>query len=240
MFYYYYYYLFIYLFIVIVVVVVVVVVIPLPFFLRASIMVSDAYLHVPGYHPLVNNPMFFDQRVDDPSVLPSLHQHLWGRLASLGRLTLQLEKKVHVSDKHGRKTSEDDDGGGSEVGVASEPSEESHGHSPVTISGEGSCLVLEWSKPTFAAVSKVLEHCRTVYLQPSSQSTPSPASSSSNAASSSPSLNLSSLFSKLSSASLQIYLQVADVNLFLYGMTPGERAAVVCLSLAVCKVVVFN
>ena len=175
---------------------------------------SDSYLHVPGYHPTVDNPSFFDQRIDDPSVLPSLHQHLWGRVASLGRLTLQMEKKVHVSDKHGREAEDEAEGGEGATGSTCD-------ESPLLLSGEGNCVMLEWSQPTVVMVNKVLEHYRTEYRNLFSQSSLSSSSSSSSSALSSP-LSSSSFLSRLRPASVQLAFQVTDFNMFLYSITPGK------------------
>jgi len=172
---------------------------------RASVVVSNSYLQVPGCHPMVDNPTFFNQRTDNPSVLPSLRQHLWGRVASLGRLALQLEKKGGVSSREGRG----DDGG--------EGRGDSGRGGTLSLNGEGSGLMLEWSQPTVAMATKLLEHCRMEYWRPSStsSSSESPPPSSSNTLS-------SFLLSRLPLPSLQLVFQVIDVNMFVYGMTPGK------------------
>lgn len=191
---------------------------PIPFLLRASLRMTDSYVHAPGYHPTVDNPAFFHQRVDDPSVLPSLCQHLWGRLASLGRLTLQVEKKVHVLGVLG-------DGG-----VSANPEDGRGGLKfdfdkyPVVLSGEGSCVMFEWSQPTVVMVTKVLEHCRVEYadLFPISSSSSSSSTSSSS----------SSCSEGWSLPSLQLCFRVTDVNMFIYALTPGKVSSCIHMHLA--------
>ena len=170
-------------------------------------MVSDSYLQVPGCHPMLDNPAFFYQRSDDPSVLPSLRKHLWGRVMSLGRLALQLEKKGTIlSHEQGGKS---DDGG--------EGCGDSGRGGVLLLNGEGSGFMLEWSQPTVAMVTKILDHCRMEYWSHTNNS-----SSGASSSSSSKSTLTSSFLSRLS-PSLQLVFQVIDVNVFVYGMTPGKR-----------------
>ena len=161
----------------------------------------------------MDNPSFFHQRVDDPSVLPSLHQHLWGRLASLGRLTLQVEKMVRVSGVLGDGgcpvTSKED-----QIGMKFDFDTE-----PLVLSGEGSCVMLEWAQPTVVMVTNVLEHCRVEYANLFSIS---PSSSSSSSTTSSLSSGSQRFLKGWSLPSLQLCFHVTDVNLFLYALTPGK------------------
>jgi hypothetical protein len=124
---------------------------------RASLRVSDAYLHVPGFHPSIDNPIFFQQRVDDPSIVPSIHKHLWGRVASLGHLTLQVEKKLHIRQSDSSVSLVD--------GKTSRSWEVQMGDQPLMLSGEARSLMLEWSQPTVMMVAKVLDHCQREYAE---------------------------------------------------------------------------
>lgn len=187
---------------------------------------SDTYLHVPGFHPSIDDPIFFQQRVDDPSVLPSLHKHLWGRVASLGYFTLQVEKKLYLKrrikapDTLSSLSSEPDSQGIEELGV-------DFGGEPLLLNGEGRSLMLEWSKPTVVALAKVMEHCQKEHAELFCKL---PVSSSASSLSTS-----SSFFSTSSSEGegsqnereglplpvMCLQFQLIDVNMFLYGLTPG-------------------
>ncbi len=155
--------------------------------------ISDSYLHVPGYHPSFDSPTFFQQRVDDPSTLPSFHKHLWGRVLSLGNCTLQAEKKLHLRVVEGGRRRVD------------------FGTDPLVLNGEGSNVMLEWSQPAVVMVAKVLEHCQKEYssLFPSSSS-------------SSPEKEGRGAGEKLPFPPVVMRLQLIGINAFLYGLTPGK------------------
>ena len=210
--------------------------------------VSDTYLHVPGFHPSINNPVFFEQRVDDPSVLPSLHKHLWGRLASLGCLTLQLEKKLHLRHRTSHssllrsKSSEEGVGGEEEWGDGEEQWSEGQegvrgevegawgveevgvdfGDEPAVLSGEARSVMLEWSRPSVVTLAKTLDHCQREYAELVTS-----------LSSSASSLSLSFVRGEergrsLGDQSLPVHLQfqLRDINVFMYGMSPGRYVCV--------------
>ena len=192
---------------------------PFPFHCRASLRVTDSYIHVPGFHPTVDNPSFFHQRVDDPSVLPSLHQHLWGRLASLGRFTLQVEKKVRVSDALRGEGSSATPGEGLDQGGLMFNSD----MDPLVLSGEGSCVMVEWSQPTIIMMTRVLEHCRMEYADIFDTSSSLSSSSTSNSFLSMPSSSFSKGYWKRHHfPSFQLSFHLTDANCFLYALKPGK------------------
>ena len=113
---------------------------------RTSVRLEDSYLHVPGFHPNINNPAYYQQHVDNPAVLPSLRKHLWGRAVSLGSLMLKAEKDIGMKSE------------GSTVAK-----EVIFLNDPLRISGEGHSLMLEWSKPTAVTLLRSLEHVKQKY-----------------------------------------------------------------------------
>ncbi len=156
---------------------------------RSSLRLANAYLHVPGYHPTVDNPTFFRQRPDNPQALPSLHSHLWGRVISIGALVLKSEREVQVSDKEWVWLGEEG----------------------VSVKGEGSSVMLEWSQPTVVAMVRVLEHLKTNYgvFKREGRSEGGGRDKKS-----------TERMSKLPQIDLE--LQLTDINLFLYALTPGK------------------
>ena len=169
---------------------------------RASLRVTDTYLHVPGYHPSVDNPAFFQQRVDDPSILPSLHKHLWGRVASLGCLTLQIEKKVHVKTKDTPSSSNLESGGGKSLDF---------GREPLVLSGEGNGLMLEWSQPSIIMLAKVLEYYQREHADLFPSLSPLTPEGEKDVQSR----------REFTFPTLLIHFQLSNINLFMYGLTPG-------------------
>ena len=112
---------------------------------------------------------------------------------------------------------------------------------PVRICGEGCSLMMEWSKPTVVTFTRVLKHLRKEYKlcdtvsrsatsnsgirttgtdpkqekqKSQTQSTEAPESHSQTES------TVSGLFSQL--LPLDIKLQVTDLNVFIYGLTPGK------------------
>ncbi|KAL5477873.1 hypothetical protein EMCRGX_G024726 [Ephydatia muelleri] len=110
--------------------------------IKASLSIKDLYLHVPG---LSDNTTQFSQRVDNPSLLPSHRQQVWGRAASLGSFHAKGVKEVLLLPTLK---------GSREVKFSNEP---------LRLSAGGDGLMLEWSKPLIVTVTKTLNHLRSQY-----------------------------------------------------------------------------
>ncbi len=156
---------------------------------RSSLRLANAYLHVPGYHPTVDNPTFFRQRPDNPQALPSLHSHLWGRVISIGVLVLKSEREVQVSDKDWAWL----------------------GDEGVSVRGEGSSVMLEWSQPTVVAMVRVFEHLKTNYGMFKHEGRNEGGGRDKKSTE-----RMSNL------PQIDLELQLTDINLFLYALTPGK------------------
>ena len=147
---------------------------------RASLRLEDSYLHVPGHTPShTPSSKVFRQRPDDPSVLPSLRRHQWGHLLALGNLTLKAEKTLSTNTQSGpvdTQRPEDTPQGETLPSSLRESVREEvtmlwwkevlgvlvGGH-PLSVVGEGSNLMLEWSTPTEVALLETLQHLRQSY-----------------------------------------------------------------------------
>lgn len=184
---------------------------------RASVRLEDSYLHVPGFHPTINNSAYYQQHVDNPAVLPSLRKHLWGRAVSLGSLMLKAEKDIGVKSEGSAGTRE-------AIFL----------NEPLRVSGEGHSLMLEWSKPTAVTLLRSLEHVKQKYnlfsgpsrtpgrdkakLNVSSEQTDASGDSIGGGADSHDS---GSVWERLSLQGMDTRFQLMDVNAFVYGLTPG-------------------
>ena len=177
--------------------------------LRASLRIEDTYIHVPGYHPTIDNPTFFRQRTDDPTVLPSLHKHLWGRVASLGSLILKAEKEIVVPSRT------------TDSSLSSLLSSGGHGvvkftNDPLKIVGDSSSLILEWSQPTVVAVARALHHLKCEYKVLTSISSFVEAESGHKRGTRKEAI----LWKELPPIDLKFRL--TDMNIFLYNLVPGN------------------
>lgn len=176
------------------------------FLFRASVRVEDAYVHVPGYHPTLDNPTFYQQRTDNPRVLPSLHKHLWGRVASLGSLILKAEKEIIVTSRRTDSSSSP---------ISRDQSTVKFTNDPLKVVGDGSCLMVEWSQPTVVAIARVIHHLKCEYKL----FTTSPSSSAAGIGSKEGEEGTSLSWKDLPPVDLKF--QLSDLNAFLYGLTPG-------------------
>ena len=147
---------------------------------RASLRLEDSYLHVPGHTPShTPSSKVFRQRPDDPSVLPSLRRHQWGHLFALGNLTLKAEKTLSTNTQSGPVGTQrpEDTPQGETLPSSLRESERGEvtmlwwkevlgvlvGGHPLSVVGEGSNLMLEWSTPTEVALLETLQHLRQSY-----------------------------------------------------------------------------
>ena len=150
---------------------------------RASVRLEDSYLHVPGCDPSSDPSPVFRQRPDDPTVLPSLRRHQWGRLLALGNLTLKIEKSLAVEAIPTKKQTANkkrDDSGIIEGSDAKETKKSSPlllrpgwtwedfidvlvTGKQASVTGEGSSLMVEWSTPTAVALLRTLQHLKQHY-----------------------------------------------------------------------------
>lgn len=178
---------------------------------------EDAYVHVPGYHPTLDNPTFYRQRTDNPRILPSLHKHLWGRAASLGSLILKAEKEIIITRGTDPSPS------------TSTPGPEGHSvvkftNDPLKVVGDGSCLMLEWSQPTTVALVRAIHHIECEYKLLSSSSEAADSSGGEKRdASEKRTTWQSSLLKELPPIDLKFRL--TDINAFLYSLVPGTAVA---------------
>ena len=179
----------------------------------ASVRVEDAYVHVPGYHPTLDNPTFYRQRTDNPRVLPSLHKHLWGRAASLGSLILKAEKEIIITR-----------------GTDPSPSTSSRGQNvivkltndPLKVVGDGSCLMFEWSQPTTVTLVRAIHHMRREYKLFSSSSDAAAADKGREKRDTSQErMTWQSSLKELPPVDLKF--QMTDINAFLYSLVPGTN-----------------
>ena len=182
------------------------------FSLRASLRIEDAYLHVPGYHPTLDNSAFFRQRTDDPSVLPSLRKHLWGRVASLGSLILKAEKGIIITNRT-TDSSTSPPVGDSVVKFTNDP---------LKIVGDGSSLMLEWSQPTVVAVARAVHHLKCEYKM-FSLSAEAASDERGTEEKGLPQLSWKDL------PPVDVKFRLADINAFLYSLVPGEARVSVCI-----------
>ena len=173
-----------------------------------SVRVEDAYLHVPGYHPTIDNPAFFHQRADNPRILPSLHRHLWGRVASLGSLILKAETELFTADADTELPTEPP---GSQGAVK-------FSNDPLKIVGDGSCLMLEWSQPTVAALTRVVQHLRSEYKI--LKMSPSKADDREGEGGGQNKSDLVEFIKNL--PAVDVKFRLADINGFLYSLVPGK------------------
>ena len=172
---------------------------------------EDAYVHVPGYHPALDNPAFYRQRTDNPRVLPSLHKHLWGRAASLGSLILKTEKEIIITrGTHPSSSSTSAGGQGVEVKFTNDP---------LKVVGDGSCLMFEWSQPTTVALVKAMDHLRSEYKLFGSSGEVADSGGEKREVSEK---GKSSLLNELPLVDLKFRL--TDINAFLYSLVPGTAA----------------
>ena len=181
----------------------------------ASVRVEDAYIHVPGYHPTLDNPTFYRQRTDNPRVLPSLHKHLWGRAASLGSLILKAEKEIIVTRVTDSSPSPSTSSGGQSVVKFT--------NDPLKVVGDGSCLMLEWSQPTTVALVRAIHHIKCEYKLFSSSSEAADSSGEKRDISEKRTTWQSSLLKELPPVDLKFRL--TDINAFLYSLVPGTVVA---------------
>ena len=173
---------------------------------RISVRMEDTYLQIPGYHPMVDNPTFYRQRADNPQVLPSLHKHLWGRIASLGSLTLMAERGVYVVN-------------GNQGNIVKFTND------PLTLSGEGGSLMLEWSQPTVVALARMLQHIQQQYRTV-------PVSGDAEKVRNSKGVDGDSVgAANWTAPSVSLKIQLSDVNAFVYGLTPGVCVCVFTMML---------
>ena len=172
---------------------------------------EDAYVHVPGFHPALNNPTFYRQRTDNPRVLPSLHKHLWGRTASLGSLILKTEKEIAITRGTGPSPSS--------TSIRGQGVEVKFTNDPLKIVGDGSCLMFEWSQPTTVALAKAMDHLRSEYKPFSSSGEVADSGGEKREVSEK---GKSSLLNELPLVDLKFRLM--DINAFLYSLVPGTAA----------------
>ena len=190
----------------------------------ASLRVEDAYIHVPGYHPTLDNPTFYRQRTDNPRVLPSLHKHLWGRAASLGSLILKAEKEIIIT--RGADSSTTAKGGQSVVVKFT--------NDPLKVVGDGSCLMFEWSQPTTVALVRAIHHMRCDYkLFRSSNEAAAADSGREKGDTSQEGVTWQSSLKELPLIDLKFRL--TDINAFLYSLVPGTNT----LSRGTCNLVCY-
>ena len=63
---------------------------------KGSVRLNDLYLYVPGLPPKGHNkPSFIE---DDPTVLPSTHRHIWGRVVAIGNCFAEISKEECPDD----------------------------------------------------------------------------------------------------------------------------------------------
>lgn len=169
---------------------------------RASLRLEDSYLHVPGFHPSNDSPAVFQQRVDNPKVLPSLHKHLWGRPVALGSLILKAEKDIHF-----------------QMGKTDLAKPElKFSNDPLRVTGEGSGFVLEWSEPTVVTIVKSLTHLRRQYWSAPSGGAKLPGADSDRGK------ELPENRGTLADVMVfpvEVEVQITDLNTFIYGLSPG-------------------
>ena len=178
------------------------------FLTSTSVRVEDTYLHVPGYHPTIDNPAFFHQRADNPRILPSLHRHLWGRVASLGSLILKAETELVTINANTPLPTEPIGG----QGVVK------FSNDPLKIVGDGSCPMLEWSQPTVAALTRVVQHLRSEYKI--FKTSPSKVD---NEKGGGGGLNRSDLVEFMKKLpTVDVKFRLTDINGFLYSLVPGK------------------
>ena len=170
---------------------------------------ADSYLQVPGFHPTIDNPAFYQQRVDNPRILPSLHRHLWGRVVSLGSLTLKAEKEVLQKQKLKEKSE-----GSSSSALQQQQLQGAkrvkfkQRDAPFKVTGEGCNLMLEWSKPSVISLARTLEHLKREYKLFSN--TAQTASPQKERVGDTPLLGV------------DLEFKLDGLNVFFYGLTPGR------------------
>jgi len=192
------------------------------FLCRTSVRLEDSYLHVPGFHPNISNSAYYRQRVDNPGVLPSLRKHLWGRTISLGSLTLKAEKDIGMKSEGSTGTKE--------IMFLNDP---------MRVSGEGCSLMLEWSKPTEVTLARALWYMKQEYKFSGVLSrTPSDGDrnkqnvlskkvrvsgvSEGEISAVDPHTSRSvGVLERLGVHAVDLKFQLMDVNVFMYGLTPG-------------------
>lgn len=191
------------------------------FLCRTSVRLEDSYLHVPGFHPNISNSAYYRQRVDNPGVLPSLRKHLWGRAISLGSLTLKAEKDIGMKSEGSTGTKE--------IMFLNDP---------MRVSGEGCSLMLEWSKPTEVTLARALRHMKQEYKFSGIPSRTSDGDrnkqdllskkvnvsgvSEGEISTVDPHTSRSvGVLERLGVHAVDLKFQLMDVNVFMYGLTPG-------------------